>query len=48
VEYEDEDRDIHELFEGELAAHRATCKMKAFIPWCTGEIGPTVIKQGGD
>jgi mannose-6-phosphate isomerase-like protein (cupin superfamily) len=48
VEYEDEDRDIHELFEGELAAHGATCKMKAFIPWCTGEIGPTVIKQGGD
>ncbi len=40
VEYEDEDREIHEIFEKELAAHGAPCKMKAFIPWCTGEIGP--------
>jgi len=41
TEYEDEDREIHEIFEKELAAHGATCKMKAFIPWCTGEVGPT-------
>jgi hypothetical protein len=41
LEYEDEDREIHEIFEKELAAHGATCKMKAFIPWCTGEVGPT-------
>jgi mannose-6-phosphate isomerase-like protein (cupin superfamily) len=41
TEYEDEDREIHEIFEKELAAHSATCRMKAFIPWCTGEVGPT-------
>ena len=41
TEYEDEDREIHEIFEKELVAHGATCRMKAFIPWCTGEVGPT-------
>jgi mannose-6-phosphate isomerase-like protein (cupin superfamily) len=41
IEYEDEDREIHEIFERELAASNTTCKMKAFIPWCTGEVGPT-------
>jgi mannose-6-phosphate isomerase-like protein (cupin superfamily) len=41
IEYEDEDREIHKIFENELKAHGATCKMKAFVPWCTGEIGPT-------
>src|SRR5574341_1198817 len=41
LEYEDEDREIHGIFEKELASHSAKCKMKAFIPWCTGEVGPT-------
>jgi mannose-6-phosphate isomerase-like protein (cupin superfamily) len=41
IEYEDEDREIHAIFEKELAASKTTCKMKAFIPWCTGEVGPT-------
>src|SRR3970282_1794659 len=41
IEYEDEDRAIHEIFEKELAASKTNCKMKAFIPWCTGEVGPT-------
>jgi hypothetical protein len=41
VEYEDEDREIHKIFEQELKANGATCKMKAFVPWCTGEVGPT-------
>lgn len=41
LEYEDEHREIHGIFEKELAAHGAKCKMKAFIPWCTGEVGPT-------
>jgi hypothetical protein len=41
IEYEDEDREIHQIFEKELAAHGAPCKMKAFVPWCTGEVGPT-------
>ncbi len=41
VEYEDEDHEIHEIFEKELGAHGAPCRMKAFVPWCTGEVGPT-------
>jgi mannose-6-phosphate isomerase-like protein (cupin superfamily) len=41
IEYEDEDREIHKIFEKELAANGAACKMKAFVPWCTGEVGPT-------
>ncbi len=40
IEYEDEDREIHEIFEKDLKTHGATCRMKAFIPWCTGETGP--------
>ena len=42
IEYEDEAREIHEIFEAELAKRGATCRMKAFIPYCTGEVGPTV------
>ena len=41
IEYEDEEREIHKIFEDELKQNGATCKMKAFIPWCTGEVGPT-------
>ena len=41
IEYEDEERAIHELFEAELAKVGATCNMKAFIPWCTGVAGVT-------
>jgi mannose-6-phosphate isomerase-like protein (cupin superfamily) len=41
IEYEDEEREIHKIFEDELKRNGATCKMKAFIPWCTGEVGPT-------
>ena len=41
IEYEDEERAIHDLFEAELTSVGATCRMKAFIPWCTGEVGPT-------
>jgi mannose-6-phosphate isomerase-like protein (cupin superfamily) len=45
VEYEDEDPEVHRMFEGELASHGATCLMKAFVPSCTGELGPTFIDQ---
>ena len=48
IEYEDEARSIHELFERDLARHGATCRMKAFLPWCTGEVGPTYLGGGGD
>ena len=41
VEYTDEDREIHEIFERELALKGVTCNMKAFIPYCTGEAGAT-------
>jgi mannose-6-phosphate isomerase-like protein (cupin superfamily) len=41
IEYDDEEREIHQIFEKELKANGATCRMKAFIPWCTGEVGPT-------
>jgi mannose-6-phosphate isomerase-like protein (cupin superfamily) len=41
VEYTDEDREIHEIFEKELAKNGAQCNMKAFIPYCTGEAGIT-------
>ncbi|MEE8517785.1 MAG: hypothetical protein V3S98_01510, partial [Dehalococcoidia bacterium] len=41
VEYEDEDREIHEIFEKELAAKGVECNMKAFIPYGTGVAGVT-------
>ncbi len=41
IEYEDEDREIHEIFEAELARNGAQCNMKAFIPYCTGVAGVT-------
>ncbi len=41
IEYEDEDPEIHRIFESELAKHGAPCRMKAFIPYCSGEVGPT-------
>ena len=39
AEYEDEDRDIHEIFEAELKKHGAQCKMAEFVPWCTAKAG---------
>ncbi len=45
IEYEDEARENHATFEADLAAHGATCRMKAFIPWCTGEVGPTSDRE---
>jgi hypothetical protein len=45
IEYRDEDREIHEIFENELKQNGATCKMKAFVPWCTGEVGPTSERE---
>jgi mannose-6-phosphate isomerase-like protein (cupin superfamily) len=45
IEYEDEDPEIHRLFEEDLARHGAVCKMKNFISTCTGEAGPTYIDQ---
>ena len=41
VEYEDEAREIHAIFEDELAKSGVQCNMKAFIPYCTGVSGIT-------
>ena len=41
IEYVDEDPRMHELFEDELTRNGPPCRMKAFVPWCTGEVGPT-------
>jgi oxalate decarboxylase/phosphoglucose isomerase-like protein (cupin superfamily) len=43
IEYEDEDPRIHEMFEADLKEHNAVCRMKALVPWCTGEVGPTLL-----
>jgi len=45
IEYGDEEHEIHEIFEKDLKAHDAPCKMKAFVPWCSGEVGPTSEKE---
>jgi len=36
MEYEDEERNIHRIFEDHLHQAGATCRMKSMIPWCTG------------
>jgi oxalate decarboxylase/phosphoglucose isomerase-like protein (cupin superfamily) len=35
IEYEDEDRKIHQIFEDHLHKAGAACKMKSMIPWCS-------------
>ena len=41
IEYGQEAREVHEIFEAELVKTGAACRMKAFLPHCTGELGPT-------
>jgi quercetin dioxygenase-like cupin family protein/oxalate decarboxylase/phosphoglucose isomerase-like protein (cupin superfamily) len=36
IEYTDEDRSVHRMFEEELARHGAPCRMRPLIPWCAG------------
>ncbi|MFN4283092.1 MAG: ethanolamine ammonia lyase-activating protein [Alphaproteobacteria bacterium] len=45
IEYADEHPKIHEMFEAELARHGATCRMKAFVSCCNGEVGPTSERE---
>ena len=40
LEYEDESRRVHEIFEEELRKHGQECRMKNLIPYCTGVEGP--------
>jgi mannose-6-phosphate isomerase-like protein (cupin superfamily) len=48
IEYEDEDPAIHRLFEEDARRGNGVCRMKAIIPGCTGEVGPSVIRQSGE
>jgi mannose-6-phosphate isomerase-like protein (cupin superfamily) len=48
IEYEDEDFRIHQIFEDDCRKHGGVCRMKAIIPGCTGEMGPTTIRQSGE
>ena len=44
VEYEDEDPEIHRIFEEELTKRGITCRMKNMVPWCTGVAGAETVK----
>ena len=44
VEYEDEDPEVHRLFEEELRKRGVTCRMKNMVPWCKGEPGAETAK----
>ena len=44
TEYDDEDPEIHRIFEDELAKRGITCRMKNLVPWCTGEAGAETVK----
>lgn len=35
IEYQDEEREIHEAFERELKEHGAACQMQHLVPWCS-------------
>ncbi|MCH7654494.1 MAG: ethanolamine ammonia lyase-activating protein [Chloroflexi bacterium] len=48
LEYQDEDPEVHRIFEEEVRAHGAECRMKALSPYCTGETGPTAEGEWGD
>ncbi|MCH6556356.1 MAG: hypothetical protein IH797_07115 [Chloroflexi bacterium] len=48
LEYEDENPEVHRIFEEEVRAHGAECRMKALSPYCTGEVGPTIKGEWGD
>jgi hypothetical protein len=47
LEYADEDREIHETFEAELAANGAGCRMSGLVPWCTSDQGPGTLGARG-
>ena len=44
VEYDDEDPEIHQIYEAELAKLGLPCRMKNMVPTCTGEAGAETIK----
>lgn len=48
LDYPDENPEVHRIFEEEVRAHGAECRMKALSPYCTGEVGPTAEGEWGD
>jgi len=48
TEYEDEDPEIHKIFEAELAKRGIECRMKNLSPYCTGIAGPSTSGEWGD
>jgi quercetin dioxygenase-like cupin family protein len=48
TEYEDEDPEIHRIFEAELAKRGVECRMKNLSPYCTGTEGPSQAGEWGD
>ena len=48
TEYEDEDPEIHKIFEAELAKRGIQCRMKNLIKGCTGIEGPSTKGEWGD
>jgi mannose-6-phosphate isomerase-like protein (cupin superfamily) len=48
TEYQDENPDVHAMFEDELKQRGVPCRMRALSPYCTGELGPTQDGEWGD
>jgi quercetin dioxygenase-like cupin family protein len=48
TEYEDEDPEVHRIFEEELAKRGVQCRMKNLSPYCTGVEGPSTQGEWGD
>ena len=50
TEYEDEDPEIHRIFEAELATRGVECRMQHLSPYCTSTVasGPTQAGEWGD
>jgi len=48
TEYEEEDPEVHQIFEAELAKRGVPCRMKSLSPYCTGEAGPSQAGEWGD
>ena len=48
TEYEDEDPEIHRIFEAELAKRGVECRMQSLVRGCTGMAGPSQAGEWGD
>jgi len=48
TEYEDEDPEVHRIFEAELAKRGVPCRMQSLVKGCTGIAGPSQAGEWGD